>query len=105
MISSLAFFANVVLVLSCLLLSTTYSSTYIPTVASQGFSCLHRYALFQVADLLAAFPILWSKVRARVSKLSVSALQQRPNSVRLFFVLLHLFSSLFCAPHHGRSDG
>jgi hypothetical protein len=45
-ISQLAFFANVVLVLSCLLLSATYSSTYIPTAASQGFSCQHRYTLF-----------------------------------------------------------
>jgi hypothetical protein len=63
MISQLAFFANVVLVLPCLLLSATYSSTYIPTTASQGFSCQHRYTLFQVADLLVAFPILWSKVR------------------------------------------
>jgi hypothetical protein len=39
--SQLAFFANVVLVLPCLLLSATYSSTYIPTAASQGFSCQH----------------------------------------------------------------
>jgi hypothetical protein len=61
--SQLAFFANVVLVLPCLLLSATYSSTYIPTAASQGFSCQHRYTLFQVADLLVAFPIMWSKVR------------------------------------------
>jgi hypothetical protein len=63
MISQLAFFANVVLVPPCLLLSATYSSTYIPTAASQGFSCQQRYTLFQVADLLVAFPILWSKVR------------------------------------------
>jgi hypothetical protein len=63
MISQLAFFANMVLVLPCLLHSATYSSTYIPTVASQGFSCQHRYTLFQVADLLVAFPILWSEVR------------------------------------------
>jgi hypothetical protein len=42
-IPQLAFFANVVLVLPCLLLSATYSSTYIPTVASQGFSCQHQY--------------------------------------------------------------
>jgi hypothetical protein len=66
-ISQLAFFPNVVLVLPCLLLSATYSSTYIPTVASQGFSCQHRYTLFQVTDLLASFPILWSKVRTSKS--------------------------------------
>jgi hypothetical protein len=40
-ISQLAFFANVVLVLPWLLLSATYSSTYIPTTVSQGFSCQH----------------------------------------------------------------
>jgi hypothetical protein len=48
----------VVLVLPCYLLSATYSSTYIPTAASQGFSCQHRYTLFKVVDLLVAFPIL-----------------------------------------------
>jgi hypothetical protein len=63
MISQLAFFANVVLVLPCILLSATYSSTYIPTAASQGFSCQHRYTLFHVVDLLVAIPILWSKER------------------------------------------
>jgi hypothetical protein len=63
MISQLAFFTNVVLVLPCYLLSATYSSTYIPTIASQGFLCQHWYTLFKVADLSVAFPILWSKVR------------------------------------------
>jgi hypothetical protein len=63
MISQLPFFANMVLVLPCLLLSATYSSTYIPTEASQGFSCHHKYTLFHVADLLVAFDILLSKVR------------------------------------------
>jgi hypothetical protein len=62
-ISQLAFFANVVPVLPCLLLLATHSSTDIPTVASQGFPCQHWYTLFQVADLFVAFPILWGKVR------------------------------------------
>jgi hypothetical protein len=43
---STCFVANVVLVLPCLLISATYSSTYIPTTASQGFSCQHWYTLF-----------------------------------------------------------
>jgi hypothetical protein len=58
-----AFFANMVLVLPCYLLSATYRSTHIPTVASRGYLCQHWYILFKVADLLVAFPILWSKVR------------------------------------------
>jgi hypothetical protein len=108
-ISQLSFFANVVLVLPCLLLSATYSSTYLPTAASQGFLCQHRYIVFQVADLLVAFPILWSKVR--IGELMWASWAWVPcNSytlivLGLFFVLLYLFSSLFCAPHHGRSIG
>jgi hypothetical protein len=87
-----------VLVLPCLLLSATYSSTYISTAASQGFSCQHRYTVFQVADLLVAFPILWELVRARVSKLSVSALQQlHPNSARPFLFFFTCF--LLCFVH------
>jgi hypothetical protein len=57
-ISQLALFANVVLVLPRYLLSATYSSTYISTAPSQGFSCQHQYTLFKVVDLLVAFPIL-----------------------------------------------